>query len=72
MKQTEPFRVSSNHWRMRLGLFRERITRAQLRSLLLDQPDPIVHGRLCCWKTKHLGVGVYELWAAEKRRGGRV
>jgi len=56
------FRPSPNHWSMRLGLFRERVTRAQLRDLLLNQCDPIVRGEVCRWKQRHLGVGVYELW----------
>lgn len=64
---SERFVPSPNHWAMRRGLFRERVTKAQLRDLLLNQCDPTVRGTLCKWKHKHLGVGVYELWVEEPK-----
>lgn len=57
------FRPSNNHYTMALGLFRERLTKPQLQYVLLHRGNPIINGALCEWKHKHIGVGVYELWA---------
>lgn len=59
-KIVEFFRPSNNHWSFP-GEYKERITRAQLRYLLLELPNPIINGYVRLWKHKHLGVGVYEL-----------
>lgn len=67
MSFSAKFRPSDNHWRHALGVYRERITREQLKHHLLNNPDPIYEGELCIWKHKHLGVGVYELWIEEKK-----
>ncbi len=57
------FIPADGHWTLALGLFSENITAKQLRSLLLGDHQPIIRGRLCKWKSKHLGVGIYELRA---------
>jgi hypothetical protein len=59
---TEAFQPSDNHWTMAPGVFKERVTKEQLRSVLLNVADPIVKGTLCKWRSKHLGVGIYDLW----------
>jgi hypothetical protein len=61
------FVPSNNHWTMAPGLFKERVTTAQLRHVLLNVADPIVKGRLLQWKSKHVGVGVHDLWAGERK-----
>lgn len=60
-KQPERWHPSKNHWIYAPGVFRERVTRSQLRSMLLND-KPITHGEVREWKFKHLGVGVYEVW----------
>ncbi len=60
------FQPSQNHWTFKVGLFKEHVTREQLRIVLLNHADPIIKGRACEWKTKHLGAGIYALWAEEK------
>ena len=56
------------HWRYtKPGTYRERLTRRQLRDVLLYSPDPIIRGRLWRWASKHLGAGVYELWVEPPR-----
>jgi hypothetical protein len=63
-RAAEPFTPSINHWTIcPLGTFREKVAKAQLRGVLLNAPAPIVRGSLCQWRHRHLGVGVYELWA---------
>lgn len=61
--KTEEFRPSNAHWNFKTGLFKERVTKPQLRHLLLNHSDPIIRSHVCKWKHKHLGAGVYELWA---------
>lgn len=59
----QPFEPSINHWKMKPGVFKERVTKKQLQSVLLNQQPPIfVQGTACDWKSKHVGVGIYELW----------
>jgi hypothetical protein len=65
-KEATQFQPSMNHWTMALGLFKERVTKEQLRSVLLNVADPIVKGRLCKWKSRHVGAGIYELWAEDQ------
>lgn len=60
-KQPETWYPSKSHWIYNPGIFKERVTRSQLRSLLLGDP-PITKGHVREWKFKHLGVGVYEVW----------
>ena len=60
------FNPSSNHWRMAPGLFKERVTRQQLRDVLLHSADPIIRGTLYKWSSRHIGAGVYELFAEER------
>lgn len=62
-KSEEKFIPSSNHWLCRPGLFYENVTREQLRYVLLNCADPIISGRLHRWKSRHVGAGVYKLWA---------
>ena len=52
--------LSENHWRMP-GVFKETMTRTQLRAALLEHPQPFACGRLWRVKSKHLGAGVYEV-----------
>lgn len=63
---SEQFIPSPNHWVITPGLYKERVTTKQLQSLLLNQPDPIVRGMWCQWKSKRIGPGVYELWVEER------
>lgn len=60
----ERFSPSTNHWRI-VG-YKERVTRKQLQDVLLESPDPIIQGEVWTWAHRHIGVGIYELWA--KRR----
>lgn len=66
-RNSEAFKPSVNHWTMRPGIFKERLTKAQLQHVLLNHPDPIVSGMGCEWKSKNLGAGIYELWVEEKK-----
>ena len=59
------FIESTNHRIMAFGYFVEKVTREQLRQVLL-RPDPIAHGEPCEWKHKHIGAGVYKLWIEPK------
>lgn len=63
--RSEEFHPSVNHWNLRTGLYKERVTKKQLQSLLLQSP-PFIGGLLCDWKSKHLGAGIYEIWAEER------
>lgn len=58
------FEPSQNHWTVR-G-FRERVTKEQARDVLLNRPDPIVAGKLKEWKSRHVGIDVYEIWIGER------
>lgn len=61
------FRPSDNHYVCRpVGTFKERVTKEQARHVLLNDASPIIAGRMYEWKTKHVGVGVYELWVGER------
>lgn len=61
-RDLEPFSPCDNHWNLTLGLYRERLTRAQLKYHLLNNPDPIYCGRLLRWANRHVGAGIYEIW----------
>lgn len=66
-KDDAAFRPSDGHWHYALGFFKERVTKSQLRQALLG-PEPIIKGELCDWKSRHVGAGIYEMWA-EARYG---
>lgn len=53
------FQPSNSHWT--LNYYAETITRKQGREVLLNYPHPLRAGKLCRWKIKSLGLGVYEL-----------
>ena len=59
------FLPSDDHWKFALGVYKERITRAQLSYVLLHCPDPIYRGRLHRWESFHIGAGVYDLWISK-------
>jgi hypothetical protein len=61
LQKVQEWHPSKNHWIYKPGLFKERVTRSQLRQMLLGD-SPIVFGEVREWKFKHLGVGVYEVW----------
>ena len=64
MPKNVEVQLDNDHWR-RKG-YRQRVTREQLRELLLQEKDhAIIHGRILPMKTRHLGVGVYEIWFEE-------
>jgi hypothetical protein len=55
--------LSRNHWTMRLGLCKQRVTTAELRDILLKTPSPIFcNGRSVRIAKRSLGAGVYEIW----------
>lgn len=58
------FKPSDNHWTV--NGYKERVTKEELQSVLIDRPDPIVNGRLREWKHKKVGPDVYEIWIGEK------
>ena len=64
--------LSQNHWTSLL--FRQRMTTAQWRKVLLEEQDCIAFkGNPCHLKAKSLGAGVVEVYKdiAETREGGR-
>lgn len=63
----EEFQPSINHWSLAPGRFKERMTRGQLRAILLNHADPIIRGELRVWKSKHIGAGIYEVWTEERK-----
>lgn len=67
MSKSDPevFLPSINHWRFDPGTYKERVTRAQLKYVLLECPDPIYEGQLHKWESKHVGAGVYDLWISK-------
>lgn len=53
--------LSINHWKT--CCFKQRVTRKQLKNILLEDGDWIMrHGQRCELQKKHLGAGVYEIW----------
>jgi len=60
------FIPSNNHWTVRS--FKERVTRAQGRDVLLNRAEPIVKGEMCEWKLKHIGLGIYELTIGKRSK----
>lgn len=52
--------------------WRERVTRRQLRYVLLEYPLPIRFGMLCEWHSKHVGAGIYDLWLEEQPWKGKA
>jgi len=59
------FKPSESHW-VFPGIYKERVTRKQLREVLL-QPDPFINGHFYEWHTAHKGVGIYDLWVEIRR-----
>ncbi len=56
---------NEQHWTT--FTYRQRITREQLRTLLLEERDTLIRfGRFCTMKKKYLGAGVYEIWFEPK------
>ena len=66
------FSPSDAHWRFSLGIYRETVTRKQLRHVLLNCPDPIYQGRLHTWKSKYRGAGICELFISEELKNGSL
>ncbi len=71
-KKEETFIPSDDHWKFNLGLYKERLTRQQLRYMLLNSPEPIYQGKLHTWKNKHVGAGIYEIWISEEPKKVQV
>jgi hypothetical protein len=54
--------LTMNHWSFP-GLAKQRVTRKELREILLNTPEPVFvsgEGYKICHR--HLGAGVYEVW----------
>ena len=50
------------------GIRRERMTRNELRTLLLESPTPFyVWGRPYDIRSKHVGAGIYEVWLEARK-----
>lgn len=64
---SDHYKNSLSDVKLKLGLYRERITRKQLQYHLLNNPDPIYGGKLMAWRNKHIGAGIYEIWIEEKK-----
>ncbi len=56
------FAPSDDHTTWRLGLYRERVTTAQLNQVLLTDGNRINHGTVCEWHHRRVGPGVHEIW----------
>lgn len=63
----EVFVPSIDHWSTRPDRFYEHVTGEQLRHVLMYCADPIISGKLYGWKSRHVGAGVYKLWAEERK-----
>lgn len=61
---TEKFKPSDSHWT--ISEFKERVTKPQLRHVLLNRGEPIVSGRVKEWKHRKVGPNVYEIWIGDK------
>lgn len=61
---SDAYRPSDNHWTVRK--FRERVTKEQLQDVLMNRPDPILHGMVHEWKHRKVGPDVYEIWISEE------
>ena len=57
--------IESNFYNFPLT-HRQRITKKQLRSILLADLRPMAKGDLWDIHYKHLGLGVYEIWFKRK------
>ncbi len=62
------FEPSMNHWIIADHVnYRERVTKKQAQSVLLDQPRVVFkNGGTYTWRTKHLGAGIYDIWLEKK------
>ncbi len=57
--------LNNNHWN--IASYKQRVTREELRTILLESQDTIIRfGNLCEMKKKHLGAGIYEIWFERK------
>jgi hypothetical protein len=56
------FRPGTNHYNIRLGIYRETVTKSQLQDALLNWSMPFAQGYLCVWKSNHLGAEIYDMW----------
>jgi hypothetical protein len=54
------FVLNTQHWIQEN--FRERCTRKQAQSVLLEHSTLIFKGRLYDMKVKHVGAGIYEIY----------
>jgi hypothetical protein len=54
------FELNNQHWIQEN--YRERCTRKQAQSVLLNHPTLIFHGRLYDMKIKSIGAGIYEIY----------
>jgi hypothetical protein len=53
--------LDDGHWRF--PGFKQRVTTKQLKTILLEDPEPFfVRGQGCVLKHKRLGAGVHEVW----------
>lgn len=60
--------LSENHWRAPT-YYKQRITREELRTILLKGQDiTIIQGRLMTLQKKHLGAGIYEVWFDKEKK----
>jgi hypothetical protein len=57
------FVPSGGHWAWADSVaYRERVTRKQAQSVLLEQKTSVKNGNLYEWKFKHVGCGIYDMW----------
>lgn len=52
--------LSDEHWSS--YTYRQRVTRSDLRKLILAHRTIIRRATVCQLKHRHIGVGVYEIW----------
>lgn len=59
------FQPSQNHWTT--NNYKERVTAAQLRDLLLNQPSLVLRrGESYEWHHKNVGLDIHEIWLEVK------
>lgn len=59
------FNPDDQHWT--IDGYTERVTRGELRYLLLERPDPIVAGKIRTWEHEKVGPNVYEIWIGDEQ-----
>lgn len=52
--------------------YRQRVDRAQMRRLLLENEPVIAHGSLWDIRHTHIDLGVYEIWLEKRSYGGTI